>query len=161
MAAHPTPVTRRSRQRQDGPAVLVGHSYGGAVISEAGTCPAVPALVCIAAFAPDKGDSADTLIADPPPGAGTTDPAAPVRLPLPRPRQVPGPLQQADLRICHRLRGPSGRSATEGDSVNTRPHARATSNPRPCGAGPGHAKAVALAQRMTSEPWHSACDTAV
>ncbi|GAA2711082.1 alpha/beta fold hydrolase [Actinoplanes palleronii] len=53
----------------DGPAVLVGHSYGGAVISEAGTHPAVAALVYIAAFAPDAGESVNTLIADPPPGA--------------------------------------------------------------------------------------------
>jgi pimeloyl-ACP methyl ester carboxylesterase len=53
----------------DGPAVLVGHSYGGAVISEAGTHDAVAALVYIAAFAPDKGESVNTLIADPAPGA--------------------------------------------------------------------------------------------
>ncbi|MFF4879608.1 alpha/beta hydrolase [Micromonospora sp. NPDC000668] len=53
----------------DGPAVLVGHSYGGAVISEAGTHDAVATLVYIAAFAPDKGESVNTLIADPPPGA--------------------------------------------------------------------------------------------
>jgi pimeloyl-ACP methyl ester carboxylesterase len=50
-------------QRQDGPTVLVGHSYGGAVISEAGTHPAVAALVYISAFAPDKGESVNTLIA--------------------------------------------------------------------------------------------------
>jgi pimeloyl-ACP methyl ester carboxylesterase len=56
-------VTRRILQRQDGPTVLVGHSYGGAVISEAGTHPAVAALVYIAAFAPDKGESVGTLIA--------------------------------------------------------------------------------------------------
>ncbi|GAB3853099.1 alpha/beta fold hydrolase [Dactylosporangium cerinum] len=62
-------VTRRILQQQDGPTVLVGHSYGGAVISEAGTHPAVCALVYIAAFAPDKGESVNTLIADPPPGA--------------------------------------------------------------------------------------------
>ncbi len=54
---------------QDGPVVLVGHSYGGAVITEAGTHDKVTALVYIAAFAPDKGESVNTLIADPPPGA--------------------------------------------------------------------------------------------
>ena len=54
---------------QDGPVVLVGHSYGGAVITEAGTHDKVAALVYIAAFAPDKGESVNTLIADPPPGA--------------------------------------------------------------------------------------------
>src|SRR3954447_2322916 len=53
----------------DGPAVLVGHSYGGVVVTEAGNHPKVAALVYIAAFAPDKGESVNTLIADPPPGA--------------------------------------------------------------------------------------------
>jgi pimeloyl-ACP methyl ester carboxylesterase len=62
-------ATRQILDQQDGPTVLVGHSYGGAVISEAGTHPAVSALVYIAAFAPDKGESVNTLIADPPPGA--------------------------------------------------------------------------------------------
>jgi pimeloyl-ACP methyl ester carboxylesterase len=62
-------ATRQILEQQDGPTVLVGHSYGGAVISEAGTHPAVSALVYIAAFAPDKGESVNTLIADPPPGA--------------------------------------------------------------------------------------------
>ena len=54
---------------QDGPAILVGHSYGGAVITEAGTHNAVASLVYIAAFAPDQGESVNTLIADPPPDA--------------------------------------------------------------------------------------------
>lgn len=58
----------------DGPAVLAGHSYGGAVITEAGNHPNVAALAYIAAFAPDKGESVGTLIADPPPGA----PAPPI-----------------------------------------------------------------------------------
>jgi pimeloyl-ACP methyl ester carboxylesterase len=53
----------------DGPAVLVGHSYGGVVITEAGTHPNVAALAYIAAFAPDTGESVSSLIADPPPGA--------------------------------------------------------------------------------------------
>jgi pimeloyl-ACP methyl ester carboxylesterase len=53
----------------DGPVVLVGHSYGGVVITEAGTDPQVSALVYIAAFAPDAGESVQTLISDPPPGA--------------------------------------------------------------------------------------------
>lgn len=54
---------------QDGPVTLVGHSYGGVVITEAGNDPKVSKLVYIAAFAPDKGESVDTLIKDPPPGA--------------------------------------------------------------------------------------------
>jgi pimeloyl-ACP methyl ester carboxylesterase len=54
---------------QGEPVILVGHSYGGAVITEAGNNPNVAALVYIAAFAPDTGESVNTLIADPPPGA--------------------------------------------------------------------------------------------
>ncbi|MEA2425670.1 MAG: hypothetical protein QOH13_2080 [Thermoleophilaceae bacterium] len=54
---------------QDGPTILVGHSYGGAVITEAGRHERVAGLVYIAAFAPDAGESVNTLIADPPPGA--------------------------------------------------------------------------------------------
>jgi pimeloyl-ACP methyl ester carboxylesterase len=49
--------------------VLVGHSYGGVVITEAGTHPKVSSLVYITAFAPDKGESVSSLIANPPPGA--------------------------------------------------------------------------------------------
>jgi pimeloyl-ACP methyl ester carboxylesterase len=62
-------ATNRAIDAQSGPVTLVGHSYGGAVITEAGTHPNVAALVYIAAFAPDKGESVNTLIADPPPGA--------------------------------------------------------------------------------------------
>ena len=54
---------------QGGPVILVGHSYGGAVITEAGTNPNVAALVYITAFAPDAGESVNTLIANPAPGA--------------------------------------------------------------------------------------------
>ena len=49
--------------------MLVGHSYGGVVITEAGNHPSVAALVYITAFAPDTGESVSSLIADPPPGA--------------------------------------------------------------------------------------------
>jgi pimeloyl-ACP methyl ester carboxylesterase len=62
-------VTKRALAEQDGSAILVGHSYGGAVITEAGTDPKVAGLVYIAAFAPDQGESVSTLIKDPPPGA--------------------------------------------------------------------------------------------
>jgi len=62
-------ATKRILAAQDGPVILVGHSYGGAVISEAGNDTKVAALVYIAAFAPDKGESVATLIKDPPPGA--------------------------------------------------------------------------------------------
>ncbi len=62
-------VTQRVIAAQDGPVILVGHSYGGAVITEAGNDPKVVGLVYIAAFAPDKGESVSSLLKDPPPGA--------------------------------------------------------------------------------------------
>ena len=62
-------VTKRVLATQSGPVVLVGHSYGGAVITEAGNDPKVAGLVYITAFAPDKGESVSSLIQDPPPGA--------------------------------------------------------------------------------------------
>jgi len=62
-------ATKLILDSQSGPAILVGHSYGGAVITEAGTHPSVAALVYITAFAPDKGESVNSLIANPPPGA--------------------------------------------------------------------------------------------
>jgi pimeloyl-ACP methyl ester carboxylesterase len=62
-------VTKLAIAAQDGPVVLVAHSYGGVVITEAGTDPNVAGLVYIAAFAPDAGESINKLIADPPPGA--------------------------------------------------------------------------------------------
>jgi pimeloyl-ACP methyl ester carboxylesterase len=58
-------ATRLIVDAQDGPVVLVGHSYGGAVITEAGTHDKVAALVYIAAFAPDKGESVRTINGDP------------------------------------------------------------------------------------------------
>ncbi|GAA1624670.1 alpha/beta hydrolase [Kribbella alba] len=61
--------TSRVLDLQDGPTVLVGHSYGGAVITEAGTHEKVAVLAYVAAFAPDKGESVNALIADPPPDA--------------------------------------------------------------------------------------------
>jgi pimeloyl-ACP methyl ester carboxylesterase len=62
-------ATRLAIARAQGPVVLVGHSYGGVVVTEAGTDPKVAGLVYIAAFAPDKGESVQSLIANPPPGA--------------------------------------------------------------------------------------------
>lgn len=62
-------VTKRVIAAQAGPVVLVGHSYGGVVITEAGNDDKVASLVYIAAFAPDKGESVNTLIKDPQPGA--------------------------------------------------------------------------------------------
>ena len=59
--------TRRILATQDSPAILVGHSYGGAVITQAGNDPKVAGLVYITAFAPDKGESVQKLIANFPP----------------------------------------------------------------------------------------------
>ena len=67
-------ATRRVIAAQDGPVVLVGHSYGGAVITEAGNDPKVSALVYIAGFAPDTGESVSTLIA----GFPTDGPQPPI-----------------------------------------------------------------------------------
>jgi pimeloyl-ACP methyl ester carboxylesterase len=61
--------TKRALAAQSGPTILVGHSYGGVVITEAGNAPNVVGLVYIAAFAPDKGESVASLIRDPKPGA--------------------------------------------------------------------------------------------
>ena len=62
-------ATKRMLAAQNGPSILVGHSYGGVVITEAGNDPKVAGLVYIAAFAPDKGESVSSLIKNPPPGA--------------------------------------------------------------------------------------------
>lgn len=62
-------VTRRAIAMAKGDVVLVGHSYGGAVVSEAGNDPKVTALVYVTAFAPDRGESVSSLIANPTPGA--------------------------------------------------------------------------------------------
>jgi len=67
-------ATEQVIDAQDGPAVLVGHSYGGAVVTEAGMHEKVAALVYVAAFAPDKGESVNTLIANPAPD----DPVPPI-----------------------------------------------------------------------------------
>ena len=76
-------ATRQVIASQRSPVILVGHSYGGVVITEAGNDPKVTGLVYIAAFAPDKGESVASLIKDPPPGA----PVPPI---LPPPERLPG-----------------------------------------------------------------------
>lgn len=62
-------VTRAAIESTGREVILVGHSYGGVVISEAGTHPKVAGLVYVTAFAPDHGESVQSLIANPPPGA--------------------------------------------------------------------------------------------
>jgi pimeloyl-ACP methyl ester carboxylesterase len=71
-------VTKRAIAAASGQVVLVGHSYGGVVVSEAGTDPKVAAVVYIAAFAPDVGESVSSLIANPAPGAPVPPILAPV-----------------------------------------------------------------------------------
>lgn len=61
--------TKRVIEAQEGGVVLVGHSYGGVVITEAGNHPKVASLVYVTAFAPDAGESVSALIKNPPPGA--------------------------------------------------------------------------------------------
>ena len=67
-------VTKRAIATLNGPVILVGHSYGGVVITEAGNDPKVAGLVYVTAFAPDKGESAAALIKNAPQGA----PAPPI-----------------------------------------------------------------------------------
>ena len=62
-------ATQRVIAAVPGPVVLVGHSYGGAVVTQAGNDPRVKALVYIAAFVPDQGESVDSLLKNAPPGA--------------------------------------------------------------------------------------------
>jgi pimeloyl-ACP methyl ester carboxylesterase len=62
-------VTKRVLATHDGPVILVGHSYGGAVITEAGNDPKVAGLVYITAFALDNGESVSSIIKSAPPGA--------------------------------------------------------------------------------------------
>jgi pimeloyl-ACP methyl ester carboxylesterase len=62
-------ATKRAIAAQNGPVLLVGHSYGGVVITQAGTDPKVAGLVYVVAFAPDNGESVSSLIKNPPPGA--------------------------------------------------------------------------------------------
>jgi pimeloyl-ACP methyl ester carboxylesterase len=62
-------ATRLAIAQAPGPVLLVGHSYGGVVVTEAGNDPKVAGVVYIAAFAPDRGESVQSIIANPPPGA--------------------------------------------------------------------------------------------
>ena len=106
-------ATRLIIDAQDGPVVLVGHSYGGAVISQAGTHPDVAALVYICAFAPDKDESVNTLIGGfPGRRAAAADPAAQGRLPVPGPGQIPRLVRRRPARrpgrVHGRLAGPLG-----------------------------------------------------
>ncbi len=76
--ADDTATTKRAIALMDGPVLLVGHSYGGAVITEAGADPKVAGLVYVAAFAPDEGEVVGELGKEfpPPPGVGELRPDA-------------------------------------------------------------------------------------
>ena len=91
-------ATRRVIAAVPGPVVLAGHSYGGAVVTQAGNDPKVRALVYIAAFVPDQGESVDSLLKNAPPGA----PLPPI---LP-PRDGFLLLDQKSLRLPSRLMYP-------------------------------------------------------
>jgi pimeloyl-ACP methyl ester carboxylesterase len=70
-------VTKHVIQAQNGPVILVGHSYGGVVVTEAGNDPQVKALVYIAGWVPEEGESVSTLLQNLPPGG----PVAPITAP--------------------------------------------------------------------------------
>jgi pimeloyl-ACP methyl ester carboxylesterase len=97
--------TRRVLDKQDSPTILVGHSNGGAVITEAGNHDKVTGLVYIAAFAPDHGESVGSLIAGFPADGAAADLAAAGRLPAPRPRPVRPVLRRRRLTRAHHLHG--------------------------------------------------------
>jgi pimeloyl-ACP methyl ester carboxylesterase len=71
-------ATKRAIANQDGPVILVGHSWAGMVISEAGNDPKVAGLVYVAALVPDENQSADDVIKaySPPPGLAEAKPDA-------------------------------------------------------------------------------------
>jgi pimeloyl-ACP methyl ester carboxylesterase len=128
-------VTKRVIAAQDGPVILVGHSYGGVVITEAGTDPKVVGLVYVAAFAPDRGESVETLIKNPPPGA----PAPPIlpaagRVPLSGPVQVRGLVRRRCKswfgRFHGRFSGSMGRAGTQRNGERTSVEIQAQLVPR-------------------------------
>ena len=117
-------VTKRTIANQNGPVILVGHSYGGAVITEAGNDPKVVGLVYVAAFAPDKGESVSTLIANPPPGA----PQPPILPPQDGylfldkakfPASFAGDVKPDPGRFHGRFSGPVGRGGTQRQDQRT------------------------------------------
>jgi pimeloyl-ACP methyl ester carboxylesterase len=103
-------VTRKTLEAQNGATVLVGHSWGGVVIGEAGDSPKVKALVYVAAFAPDKGESVQALSSSGPPTEGLKEVHPDAQgLSVGRPRCVPACLRR---RRAGRARRPPGPEAT-------------------------------------------------
>ena len=117
-------LTKRIIAAQDGPVILVGHSYGGVVVTEAGNDPKVAGLVYIAAFAPDSGESVETLIKNPPPGASVPPILPPQGVPLSRPVQVRGVIcRRCESRfgwVHGRFSGSVGRAGTQRNGGRTR-----------------------------------------
>ena len=106
-------ATRLAIARAQGPVVLVGHSYGGVVVSEAGSDPKVAGLVYIAAFVPDKGESVESLDQESASrSTGSADPTAGERLSVPRqgkvPRVICGRRRRSEGCVPGRLPGPVG-----------------------------------------------------
>ncbi|MGW4746086.1 alpha/beta fold hydrolase [Streptomyces sp. NPDC004290] len=95
--------TRKMLRQIDGPVVLVGHSYGGAVITEAGDLPHVTALVYIAAFAPDAGESPGGITEEKPPAA--------VANIAPTPTDISGSRRTSSTRASPRISRPRRRSS--------------------------------------------------
>ncbi len=96
-------TTKQVIAAQNDSVILVGHSYGGAVITEAGNDPKVIGLVYITAFAPDKGESVQSLIKDPPPGA-----------PVPLPASFAGDVEKEKAAFMADSQGPWGVEALSG-----------------------------------------------
>jgi pimeloyl-ACP methyl ester carboxylesterase len=88
-------VTKRAIAAQNSPVILVGHSYGRVVVTEAGNDPKVAGLVYITAFAPHKAESVSSLTKDPPSGrACSANPAAAGWIPISRLNEVPGGIRR-------------------------------------------------------------------
>ena len=98
-------ATRLIIDAQDGPVVLVGHSYGGAIITEAGTDQNVAALVYICGFVPDKDERSTRFSLVPTRGPSAADPAAPGRLLVPGPGRIPRIVRRRRARRPSRLHG--------------------------------------------------------
>jgi len=124
-------VTKRVIAAQDGPVILVGHSYGGVVITEAGADPKVVGLVYVAAFAPDRGNADQESSAG---GAGTANPTAAGRVPLSGPVQVRGLVRRRCKswfgRFHGRFSGSMGRAGTQRNGERTSVEIQAQLVPR-------------------------------
>ncbi|MES2306513.1 MAG: alpha/beta hydrolase [Gemmatimonadota bacterium] len=109
-------ATRRALAAQQGPVILVGHSWGGAVITEVGVDPKVAGLVYVAAFAPDKGEVIGALGAPYPPppalAAPLVDAQGFIRIPTDAVvKHFASDLPESDARVVAATQGPIAGSA--------------------------------------------------